>query len=529
MSEFVRLVSALDQTTKTNEKLGALRYFFDRAANGEAIHAIALLSGKRPKRTINTRQLRECLIEATAFPEWLVEETWHVVGDLAEALAKSLPPANTQASFDLVSFQEDLKALNQADEITKKRYVIDQWAKLDNHSRFVFNKLITGHFRLGVSRNLITKSLSDVYHIPKEVVAHKLMGDWNPFDHHLIELLFNENTDAISGKPYPFYLANPLENGPENLPDVPDAWQAEWKWDGIRGQLILRDDAWYLWSRGEELISQQFPEFESIRKALPNGLVLDGEILIVKDGMVMPFQQLQTRITRKKVSQSLMEKSPAQFRAYDLLEYEGTDNRHKPLSERRVLLETLIENLQLPSLALSSKIVFKSWGELTAVRETSREHMAEGIMVKSLSGAYQSGRKRGGWWKWKVDPMTIDAVMIYAMRGHGRRANLYTDYTFAVWDDSGNLIPIAKAYSGLTDAEIREVDRFVKQNTVERFGPVRSVVPNLVFELAFEGIQKSGRHKSGVALRFTRIFRWRKDKSPEEANNIADLQKLIVT
>ena len=295
-------------------------------------------------------------------------------------------------------------------------------------------------------------------------------------------------------------------------------WQAEWKWDGIRSQLICREDQLFVWSRGEELITDKFPEFDAFREALPPGTVIDGEILPFHNDQPLSFAKLQTRIGRKNLTKKVLKDAPVILMAYDLLEWQGEDIRERPLLERRQLLETLHAQVKehVPSFWLSTIVESADWKELKALRKDSRTYYAEGFMLKRRSSPYQVGRKRGDWWKWKVEPLTVDAVLINAQKGSGRRAGLFTDYTFAVWDDrvegDRKLVPFTKAYSGLTDQEMRKVDNFVKRNTKEKFGPVRAVTPELVFEIAFEGIQRSTRHKSGVAVRFPRILRQRLDK-----------------
>ena len=369
------------------------------------------------------------------------------------------------------------------------------------------------------------KALANYLERDENVMAHRLMGNWDTETITFDELLREENAEDDASKPYPFYLAYQVEGEVSDLGN-PTEWQAEWKWDGIRGQLIVRNDELFVWSRGEELVTDKYPEYAPLAYALPNGTVIDGEILAYANGQPLNFNVLQTRIGRKSVGKKLLAEAPVVIMAYDLLEYEGKDIRQKPLKERRKLLEKLVENCPEDVLKISPTIAFSSWEELTQIRTTSRDQRAEGVMIKHKNSDYKVGRKRGDWWKWKVDPLTIDAVMIYAMRGHGRRANLYTDYTFAVWNDE-ELVPFTKAYSGLTDAEFRRVDAFVKKNTIDRFGPVRSVKPELVFEIAFEGIAASSRHKSGIALRFPRMKRWREDKPANEANSLDDLKELL--
>ena len=354
------------------------------------------------------------------------------------------------------------------------------------------------------------------------------MGAWHPDDTTWEALIEAEDLGADLSRPYPFFLAHGVEGDPSSL-GPPEDWSAEWKWDGIRGQIILRGGSHFVWSRGEELITDRFSEFAPLSKFLPEGTVLDGEILAWKDEAPLPFNVLQTRIGRKTVSKAVLAKAPVILYAYDLLEWQGKDIRDRPFKERRQLLETLLYSLpnDLP-LRLSPSLGFESWTALADIRSTARAHHAEGLMIKNRQSRYEVGRKKGAWWKWKLDPLTIDAVMIYAQAGHGRRANLYTDFTFAVWQGN-DLVPFAKAYSGLSDAEFRDITAWVRKNTLQRFGPVRQVTPEHVFEIAFEGIHHSTRHKSGVALRFPRMARWRKDKSPQDANTLEDLKDLLNT
>jgi DNA ligase-1 len=370
----------------------------------------------------------------------------------------------------------------------------------------------------------MVKALAKHTQVAENIVAHKLMGNWSPEFGNFTELLFSEDQVDIS-KPYPFYLAYALEGEVSSL-GSPEEWYAERKWDGIRGQIIVRNRELFVWSRGEELVTDKYPEYAVMLDLLPDGTVIDGEIMPFREGRPLSFNHLQTRIGRKNLSPKLLKEVPVAFITYDILEYNNEDIRYKPMHERRAILESLCQ-VNSNVLKLSELVAFATWDELTFERTRSREFLSEGIMLKRKDSIYRDGRRRGDWWKWKIDPHTVDAVLIYAMGGSGRRANLYTDYTFAIWNDEGQLVPFTKAYSGLTDEELREVDRWIKQNTLERFGPVRSVKPLLVFELAFEGIAKSSRHKSGIALRFPRIKRWRKDKRVEEANTLRDMLQLL--
>lgn len=522
MKNFARLFTELDQTTKTNVKVKALADYLELASDEDKMWAMAILSHRRPKRTVNTTLLSLWASECSGLPSWLFEESRHVVGDLAETITLVLPKRNSESDNTLSWWIDFIRALEPFTVEEKREKVVWAWDRLDTPERFVFNKLITGSFRVGVSQQLMVKALASYTQIPETTLAHRLMGNWSPLTKTFAEFREGQAEDDLS-KPYPFYLAYPLEEELSSLGN-PEEWQAERKWDGIRGQVIVRNGTLYVWSRGEELVTDKYPEYEAIKNSLPDGTVLDGEILPYTD-KPLPFQQLQTRIGRKTVSAKLLKEVPVVFMTYDILEWEGKDIREWPLAQRRQKLEEIVSNAG-GVLKLSPVLNFTSWNELTEERSRSREFLSEGLMLKRKDSTYRDGRRRGDWWKWKIDALTIDAVMIYAMRGHGRRANLYTDYTFAVWSGD-QLVPFTKAYSGLTDKEILEVDNWVKRNTIERFGPVRSVKAELVFEIAFEGIQRSTRHKSGIALRFPRIHRWRKDKPKEEANTLQDLMNLL--
>ena len=499
--------------------------YFREGDSLDQIWGLALLSGRRPKRTVNSNLLRNWAAELSGIPAWLFEESYSAVGDLAETIALLVDQQSDAEAQPLHIWMEQLNLLDKATEDVKKEFILNAWQRMDVPERFVFNKLITGNFRVGVSQKLVEKALSQVYGIEAGVLAHRLMGNWTPGSTTLLELLNNSVSAEAVSKPYPFFLAYPLQEDPKNLGDPAD-WFAEWKWDGIRGQVIIRNREIFVWSRGEDLVTEKFPEYNELINKLPDGTVLDAEIVTWKDGKVMPFQLLQTRIGRKNVTPKNLKDAPAGLIAYDVFEYEGLDVRHLPHTERRVILEKLVKEANSEILNISPLIEFNSWEQLAELRLNAREELSEGLMIKRRSAVYQVGRKRGDWWKWKIDPMTIDAVMIYAMQGSGRRANLYTDYTFAVWKGDA-LVPFTKAYSGLTDEEIKKVDAFVRSHTIEKFGPVRSVKPELVFEIGFEGIQKSSRHKSGVALRFPRMLRWRKDKPASEADTLDNLMKFL--
>ncbi len=546
MKKFTDLYLALDQTNKTNEKVETMVNYFQNATAEDAAWAIYFLSGRKPRQIIPTAKLRLWAAEISETPDWLFELSYDAVGDLAETIALLLPDTNAEGSDLPLNYWVEKRtiSLRDLDEAEQREAVAQAWNALDANERFIWNKLVTGSFRVGVSQSLVTRALAQVSGIEKEVIAHRLMGNWSPNADFYLGLIDGANTESADlSRPYPFHLAHQLDFPLDDLGDVAD-WQAEWKWDGIRAQLIRRKGESFLWSRGEDLVTERFPEITNASFDLPDGTVLDGEILPWKDDGVMAFAQLQRRIGRKTVGKKLLEEVPVVLLCYDVLEFGGEDYRQKELRERRAKLHEVLEHISNKSIenelvkdASKPKIISKtlqispiveaeSWEDLTETRIESRSRKVEGFMLKRKASPYRVGRPRGDWWKWKIEPLTVDAVMIYAQRGTGKRASLYTDYTFAVWSN-GELVPFAKAYSGLTDAEIRRVDNFVRRHTLETFGPVRSVEPKLVFELGFEGIQKSTRHKSGVAVRFPRILKWREDKKPEDADTLDAIHRML--
>lgn len=522
---FADLVYYLGTHTKTNDKLEAIVRYFREADDRDKVWMIAMFSGRRPRRTISGQKLAEWCAELVGLPLWLFAESYHTVGDLSETIALLIPDSSVTSDKSLAWYVEQFQELGKADETAKKAFILNSWNELNTRERFVFNKLLSSTFRVGVSQSMMVNALARTVSLEPSVIAHRISGSWDPSTTPFDELLKDQPTITDHSKPYPFYLAYALEQPVAELGDPAD-WQAEWKWDGIRGQIIKRNGMLFVWSRGEDLITDKFPEYTVIAEKLADGTVIDGEILPVRDGQALNFNVLQTRIGRKNVTRKQLEEAPAGIFAYDLLEVDGHDIRHWPLADRRNRLAAIVADAGLSHLILSPSISFSSWEELVSLRESSRDNNSEGLMLKRKSSPYQVGRKRGDWWKWKIDPLTIDAVMIYAQKGSGRRSNLYTDYTFAVRDGE-RLVPFTKAYSGLTDKEFAQVDHFVKKNSIEKFGPVRTVKPELVFEIAFEGIAASNRHKSGVALRFPRMARWRKDKPASEINTLDDLKKML--
>jgi DNA ligase-1 len=546
MKAFADLYSALDGTTSSNAKLAALVEYFRAAPPADAAWAVYFLAGGKPRQIVPVAALRELAQRAAGLPEWLFEESYQAVGDLAETIALLLPQAEHADTAGLAQWVEQrLLPLRGQPPETLSAALDVLWRPLDARARLVLFKLITGAFRVGVSKLLVTRALGEVAGVDPKRVAERLVGytdiSARPTPERFLALIAPTSATGEAtprgGQPYPFFLAHPLQAPVDDFDTVlgdPAQWLVEWKWDGIRAQLVRRDGQSWLWSRGEELITERFPELAEAARMLPDGTVLDGEIIVWIDGQVQSFALLQQRIGRKTLNAKLLREAPAILMAYDLLEWQGQDWRARPQAERRAQLTRVIADHVHPALELSPLVQADDWPHFARLRETSRALGVEGFMLKAASAAYGAGRTRdvGVWWKWKIDPYTVDAVLVYAQRGHGRRASLYTDYTFAVWNAPPGapdraLVPFAKAYSGLTDEEIRAVDAIVRRTTVESFGPVRSVTPTQVFELGFEGIARSGRHKSGIAVRFPRMLRWRTDKPVDEADTLATLEAML--
>ncbi len=568
MKAFATLYSRLDATTSSNAKLAAMRDYFRDADPADAAWAVYFLAGGRPRQLVPTRVLRETAMQASGLPEWLFEESYQAVGDMAETISLLMPEAEHSSDDGLAVWMQDkllpLRGL-PAEELAERLPAL--WAELDRLSLMVCIKLITGAFRVGVSKLLVTRALASLVDLDPKRVAQRLVGytdlSHRPSAEGYRALIADESEHEHAqrgGQPYPFFLAHPLQAPVEEfdtLLGAPENWLVEWKWDGIRAQLVKRDGQIWVWSRGEELVSERFPELCELAGCLPDGTVIDGEILVWKHAPgepatelfeqpngddagdterfgVQPFALLQQRIGRKNLTAKVLQDAPVAVLAYDLLEWQGDDWRQREHRERRQQLEKVVANCPNPRLMLSPLVTGHDWADLAQQREASRARGVEGMMIKARAAQYGVGRTKdvGVWWKWKIDPYSVDAVLIYAQRGHGRRASLYTDYTFAVWDgEPGDperkLVPFAKAYSGLTDEEMRKVDAIVRKTTVEKFGPVRSVSPTLVFELGFEGIAASSRHKSGIAVRFPRMLRWRLDKPVDEADTLETLKELL--
>lgn len=527
MRQFANLFRALEQTTATNEKVAALQAYFSSAPAEDAAWALHFLLGRGTPRAASTPLLMQWVAAESRYPVWLVEECRDAAGDLAETLSLLMP--ETSAGLDIPLHRlvdERILQIIAMPEEWRREVLTRTWREMDGPQRLVFNKLITGSFRVGVARGLVVRALAGLAQVESAVMDHRLMMAWKPNAEDFRRLLRPGDGEADVAQPYPFFLASPLTVPPSDLGALDD-WLVEWKWDGLRAQIIRRQGQALIWSRGEEMVSQTFPEITEAARVLDNGAVLDGEILAWRDDRPLSFGILQRRIGRKEAGATVRSSAPVIFLAFDVLELGGKDVRLWPLRERRAALQRIVTALG-PGwpLRISPSPTLAGWEEAAKIHRESRARGVEGLMFKRWTSAYQAGRVRGDWWKWKIDPYVIDAVLIYAQQGHGRRAGLFTDYTFGVWHE-GELVPVAKAYSGLNAAEIAEVDSFVRRNTTGKFGPVRVVKPELVFELAFEGLRESTRHRAGIALRFPRMNRWRKDKKPPEADQLETLRRLL--
>jgi DNA ligase-1 len=567
MRRFAELFQALDASTATGDKVAAMVRYFRDAPPADAAWAIYFLAGGKPRQAVPTALLRATACREAGIDDWLFEECYQAVGDLAETIAHLLPPG--QATGDEAGLAEWVEArllpLRGLPPAEQARQVAAAWRGLDTAGRFLSVKLIGGGFRVGVSRLLVQRALAEAAGIDARRVAERMMG-WTdgraaPTAARFEALVAPDDARAPAGdgRPYPFFLAHPLQQPVQAIEaqlGPPAHWLAEWKYDGIRAQLVRRDGRAWIWSRGEELVTERFPELATAAAALPDGCVLDGEILAWHAGAAQPaaFGVLQRRIARKTLTRKVLADAPVRFVAYDLLESGGADLRSEPQHARRARLDALLAGSPPGAvLSLSPLVEAPDWPALAVLRGQSRALGVEGLMLKQRDARYGSGRTKtdGTWWKWKIDPLSVDAVLIYAQAGHGRRASLYTDYTFAVWSrpprDAGEaaavveaiarrepslpgalqLVPFAKAYSGLSDDEFAAVDRVIRAHTLEKFGPVRSVRPTLVFELGFEGLQPSARHKSGIAVRFPRMLRLRPDKPLHEADSLDTLRALL--
>ena len=550
MKDFSALYRELDSSTSNLVKQAALQNYLRRAAPADAAWAVFFLAGGKPRQLVPNKLLKALTQEVGGLPEWLFVESYEAVGDLAETIALLLPEPSARQELSLAEWLSvHLLPLRGLPEEQLRKRLVAQWQTIAAADRLVYFKLITGSLRVGVSRLQVTQALAAVSGIDAKRMAQRMMGytqiGSQPAAADFLAVISpedaQEKNQQLAGQPYPFFLAHPFNQPSAHFDELlgsPADWLVEWKWDGIRAQLVKRGGQSWIWSRGEELVSEQFPELVQAGLSLPDGTVLDGEIVVWRDGRVQPFNELQKRLGRKTLSSRILREQPVVLLLYDLLEEDGEDLRRQPQYMRRARLEVLLEkHAPEPSglpLHLSPAVQGSTWQELAILREAARSQGTEGFMLKQRNAAYGVGRTKdvGRWWKWKIDAMSVDAVLIYAQRGHGRRASLYSDYTFAVWSEPPEnpdrvLVPFAKAYSGLTDAEMAQVDSIIRKTTRESFGPVRSVEPTLLFELGFEGISRSSRHKSGIAVRFPRMLRWRQDKPVTEADTLQTLTALL--
>ncbi|MHA2092657.1 MAG: ATP-dependent DNA ligase [Candidatus Kariarchaeaceae archaeon] len=533
MKNFLQLYYGLDETNSTNRKLNLLVEYFQTVTPSDSAWVVYFLAGNRFKRIISYKKLWSVVGEILDYPKWLLSEIWASVGDTAETIALSVDTGldrDIDISYKEISLTEwvnRISSFRNLSENEKRRQLLDWWKSLDKDGIFLITKLLTGGFRVGVSKGNTAKALAKCYDLPKTTIIHRLSGDWDPTPEFFQSLTSKDMIETDHSKPYPFFLASPLEGEVEKLGNLSE-YYIEWKWDGIRAQLIRRNAKSYLWSRGDELINKSFPEIINATETLPDGIVLDGEIIAYFDGQPLAFSVLQRRIGRENISSKILEEAPVVIMVYDIMEYEGKDIRQTPMIERRKIIEDLFTSDQIENAVfkLSPLVNGTNWDEIKKIRENARERQAEGFILKRGLSSYQTGRKRGDWWKWKINPFTIDAILIYAQAGSGRRASLFTDYTFGLWDGK-EIIPIGKTYKGLTDEEMKELDRWIRKNTVEKSGAFRAVDPSQVFELAFDGIMTNKRTRSGISLRFTRIFRWRKDKPAAEADKIETLREFL--
>jgi len=564
MKRFARLFAELDQSTATLAKVDALKRYFVDAAPRDAAWAVYFLAGGKPRQVVPSGVLWAIACRKAGIDDWLFDACYQAVGDFAETVAHVLPPPSHESDLGLAEWVEErlltLRGLAPEEQALR---IGSYWDELDTAGRFLLNKLIGGSFRVGVSKLLVQRALAEGAQVDAKLVAQRMMGYTDgrvaPSAERYRHLTARAEAGPLDiGQPYPFFLAHQLDAPVGEFATrlaSPSDWIVEWKYDGIRAQVVRRGSQVWIWSRGEELVTERFPEIADAVMALPDGTVLDGEVVVWKEGRVAPFNLLQQRIGRKTLTKKVLADAPVGFIAYDLLEAGGVDLRERPQSERRERLEALVAAHS--SIHLSPVETAESWEALAERRQESRERGVEGFMLKHRQARYGTGRRKqddlsgGTWWKWKIDPLSVDCVLVYAQAGHGRRASVYTDYTFAVWNrtpagaaeaqavvdaierrepaapEALQLVPFAKAYSGLTDEEFREVDRAIRRTTLEKFGPVRSVKPTMVFELGFEGINRSTRHKSGIAVRFPRMLRIRGDKPLHEADTLQTLEALL--
>lgn len=520
MIAFAELLERLVFTPSRNAKIALLRRYFATQPDPDRGIGLAAVTGELSFTAAKPGLIRE-LAGARTDPV-LFAWSYDYVGDLAETVALMWPAAATDAPPPRLG--EVVQALEEAPKSALPGLVAGWLDASDASTRFALLKLITGGLRVGVSARLAKVALAELGGVePDEVeeVWHGLAPPYLPLFAWLEG--HSPRPDPLDAPVFrPPMLAHPLEAG--DLAGLqPAEWRAEWKWDGIRVQLVSTPGGKRVFSRGADDISAGFPE---IVEAMNFRAVLDGELLVVRDGAVAPFADLQQRLNRKAVTMKMMQSFPAAVRLYDILFDGAEDVRGLPFDARRARLEEWYARVHPTRMDLSELIHFGSLDELAVLRDGARAASIEGLMLKRADSAYVAGRVKGLWWKWKRDPLTVDAVLMYAQRGHGKRSSYYSDYTFGLWRGE-ELVPVGKAYFGFTDQELAWLDRWVRNHTVARFGPVRDVEKALVLEVAFDAAQLSTRHKSGVAMRFPRIARIRSDKPAAEADRLEALMALV--
>lgn len=525
MKGFARLHSALENATDPTQKKEFFREYVCAATETDRLWAISLLLGRRPRRVASVATLKQWAMDAGTIAPWLFEESFLAVGELAETISLIVPVARYPSRKSLSQWMTFLHSLEELNRYQQQESILAAWDEQEGSERLIFIKLLTGSFRSPISESLLIEALAELSGAEKTHVAHRLAGNWHPDQSSLEDLFSKTDCATATSQPYPFFLAHPLEASASQLGAAAD-WLAEWKWDGVRAQVVKRNGELFVWSRGEELVTDKFPELASLKRLLPDGTVLDGELVAFAEGHPRPCSVLQARLSRKTVATKTMKEAPAVLIAYDLLEWEGTDIRRDSCESRRNQLETLVASLQTETLLFSDALTFSSWEELEALHGRARENFAEGIMLKRKESPYQMGRRRGDWWKWKTDPFTLDGVLMYAQRNQTYGAEALPDLTFGLWNGD-QLVPFARLQGVLPAEELEEIAAYVRENTLEKFGPVRTVKPGMVFEIAFQGVETSARHKSGLSVRFPQLLRWRRDKPVEEASTLADLHGLL--
>ncbi|MGR3447396.1 cisplatin damage response ATP-dependent DNA ligase [Paracoccus sp. UBA5162] len=515
MKAFAHLLERLAFTPARNAKLRLLRHYLETTPDPDRGYALAALTGDLKLRAVTPSLLRGLMAERV--DDQLFALSYDFVGDLAETIALLWQGDGDQD----VPLHEAVTLLSDTGKAGLPAAIAAMLDRLGPSQRLAFLKLATGNMRVGLSARMARIALAEMGE-PEvadiEEIWHGLKPPYRPlFDW----IAGGARPEHAARAPFrPVMLSTPVDLDQLRGFD-PDEYMAEWKWDGIRVQAINDGGVRRLYSRTGEDIGAAFPD---VIEALNFDGAADGELLVRRDGEVAVFGDLQKRLNRKAISRAMLDSHPAGLRLYDLMIWQGRDLRGLPLAERRAVLDGA--DFGSDRIDVSPLLDFATWDDLAALRADPPSAVIEGVMIKRRDSPYVGGRPRGPWFKWKRDPMVVDAVMLYAQRGHGKRSGFYSDFTFGLWDGD-QLVPVGKAYFGFTDEELRELDRFVRTNTVDRFGPVRAVAPKLVLEVAFEGLNESGRHKSGIAMRFPRISRIRWDKPAAEADRLDSLKEML--